>query len=201
MCLTNLTLKTTYTDAEMDIMENTTWTKWRSVEFHFHSPSEHTIDGVSYSAELHMNFQGITLSDQLSVFGFLFQIDEDAGGNEFIESLKLEDLDQTQTESCNSLHVNMGKLFESLTSHKKYYYQGSLSIPPCTENVEWFVFKDPIKITPSELDEMMSFWKLNTSSGNFEGNNRNLQALNGRAVTLINCAFDTEIYTITNNGN
>jgi carbonic anhydrase len=186
ICLTHLTLKTTYTDTEMDIRENTNWTKWHSLQFHFHSPSEHQIDGVYSAAELHMVFQGITLPDQLSVFGFLFDIDEDAEPNEFIESLKLEDLDHTQAESCNALHISLSKLFESLTSHKKYNYQGSLTTPPCTENVEWFVFKDTIKITSAELDHMTNFWKINTNSGVFEGNNRNVQALNGRAVKLIN---------------
>jgi carbonic anhydrase len=201
MCLTNVTLQTNYTDTIMDMKEKFTWTKWRAVEFHFHSPSEHTIDGVGYVAELHMLFQGITFPDQLNSYAFLFEIDESAQGNEFIESLELENITPTLEGKWHTINVNIAKLYASLASHDKYNYQGSLSFPPCTENIEWFVFKNSIKVTSAELDIMMNYWKINTSTGVFEGNNRNVQALNGRKITLINCSFDHEIYSIDNNGN
>lgn len=65
-----------------------------------------------------MVFQGITLPDQLSVFGFLFDAQEEAIVNEFVESLKIENLDENSQDSWNALNISITKLFESLPSHK-----------------------------------------------------------------------------------
>ena len=54
-----------------------------------------------------------------------------------------------------------------------YTFQGSLTTPPCSEGVRWFVLKTPMKITESEI---MAFGKL------YPMNARPIQPLNGRAI-------------------
>jgi len=57
-----------------------------------------------------------------------------------------------------------------------YRYQGSRNAPPCTENVDWFVFSTPLSITPCQLGQ---FKKV------LSGNTRCLQPRNGRPVELL----------------
>ena len=54
-----------------------------------------------------------------------------------------------------------------------YYYLGSLTTPPCSENVEWFVFRDPVRASREQLSAF---------AARLKPNNRPVQPLNGRAI-------------------
>jgi carbonic anhydrase len=191
LCLTSLELKTDFTDGDIRIKDGETVSKWQSLQFHIHSPSEHTINGMHYSAELHLVFQGITMPNELAVFGFMFDVNDTAGTNAFIASLGLADFTPGTLPDCNAMSVSISTLFSALPSHKKYNYSGSLTTPPCSENVDWYVFQEPIVVNSSQLTELMNFWKIATASGDFEGNNRNVQMLNGRTVKSLGCTYDS----------
>ena len=62
---------------------------------------------------------------------------------------------------------------ERLPKGKAYYhYLGSLTTPPLTENVEWYVLQEPVSLAPSQIDQFRA---------RYAHNNRKLQELNGRA--------------------
>lgn len=61
-----------------------------------------------------------------------------------------------------------------------YKYQGSLTKPPCSENVEWFVLENKISIGQSQLDNLRKYG-LNKFSINPD-NIRTVQALNTREI-------------------
>ena len=62
---------------------------------------------------------------------------------------------------------------------ERYYrYSGSLTTPTCNEVVTWTVFQDPIRISP------MQRWAMENWGGNLRNNNRPVQPLNNREVTL-----------------
>ena len=61
-----------------------------------------------------------------------------------------------------------------LPADKGYYtFQGSLTTPPCSEGVRWFVLKTPMTIAASELTAFGKLYPMNA---------RPTQPLNGRAV-------------------
>jgi carbonic anhydrase len=54
-----------------------------------------------------------------------------------------------------------------------YVYTGSLTAPPCTEGVTWFVPKEPIELSQAQIDAFATLYPKNI---------RPIQPLNGRVV-------------------
>lgn len=139
-------------------------------QIHFHEPSEHTINGVRYPIEIHLVHQ----SDEknFTVVGIL---GIEGGESHFMEEM----------ESYLPLEVNEEKLIERsidirtiLPEKKDYYtYEGSLTTPPCSENVQWIILKNPLELSLDEVLKLRSNMPLK--------NYRNEQALNDRKVYLI----------------
>ena len=71
----------------------------------------------------------------------------------------------------NAVMVNPLDLLPRQTSY--YTYSGSLNTPPCSEGVTWIEFKQRVSITQQQLDAMQRF---------YHGNQRPVQALNGRGI-------------------
>jgi len=54
-----------------------------------------------------------------------------------------------------------------------YRYDGSLTTPPCSEGVQWFVMTTPIALSGAQIGAFTTL---------FHGNNRPVQSLNERPV-------------------
>ena len=138
-------------------------------QLHFHEPSEHTIDGIRYPLEIHMvhksKFDTYTVMSILAKEGVKSQLFE------FFESFL-----PIKVNTKKEIHQS-SDLATLFPKNKNFYaYGGSLTTPPCTETVNWIVFKDPIIIS---VDEVLKL-KSNMPMDNF----RNEQALNNRVVSL-----------------
>ena len=59
--------------------------------------------------------------------------------------------------------------------HDYFHYTGSFTTPPCTEDVLWMVLKSPVELSPEQIKTFRAIIK---------GNNRPVQPLNGRTVTV-----------------
>lgn len=137
-------------------------------QFHFHTPSEHTVDGKSYPAEAHFLHQ--SAEGAMAVVAVFFE-----EGNENPNLGKLlahvpargQAIHLTDTELDLDLHVP--------TDNDAFEYMGSLTTPPCTEQVEWLLFRHPLSATAAQLKELAE---------HMAPNNRPAQARNGRAVRL-----------------
>ncbi len=92
-------------------------------QFHFHSPSEHTLNGNRYPLEMHLVS---TWKDEIVVIAFLFS---EGVKNRFIQAL----LDGDLVEIDHELEKKVN------TQHKYLYYIGSLTTPRYTEGVHWLV--------------------------------------------------------------
>ncbi len=115
-------------------------------QFHFHTPSEHEVNGDHYPMEAHFVHQA--KDGTLAVVGVLFK--EGAENHFFKEHLK-ETPHKEGKFDCKSTF----DLHELLPEDASYYhYDGSLTTPPCSEIVSWYVMDHPIEISKAQADEM-----------------------------------------------
>ncbi len=142
-------------------------------QFHFHTPSEHKIDGITYPLEMHMVHvleHDPDSTPHYLVVGILFKEGkENPFFNEFMNEIPKEagtTLEEDKTE------VNVNHLFEGI-DNAYYYYMGSLTTPPYTETVNWVILKHIFEASPTQVE------KLNRIEGN---NARHIQAIYGRKV-------------------
>ena len=133
------------------------------LQFHFHARSEHLINGDTYPMELHfvhiLSGAGAT-SDKsaakLAVVGVMIKQGEE---NELIAKLwkKLPAKDG-KVEFTDS-GLNFSKLLPKRRSF--YRYLGSLTTPPCTENVLWSVMEEPIEFSKEQIEDFKKLYKDN----------------------------------------
>ena len=140
------------------------------VQFHFHAPSEHTIDGKYAPLEVHLVHK--SADGELAVIGVLVEDGEhDALWDPIIGNLPDGPGDDRRLENL-SLDMN-----ELRPLPKRYYrYQGSLTTPPCSEGVQWIVMAEKRQISPEQMAEMVS---------HLHDNNRPVQPLGDRELLLV----------------
>lgn len=135
-------------------------------QFHFHSPSEHTVNGRHYPMEMHLVHK--SADGQVAVVGVLLEMGKH---NHAFDKLweQLPDANNTQRDSEQTIDVST--LLPS--RHEYYSYMGSFTTPPCTEDVKWAVLKTPVPLSAAQIDRFRRV---------IHGNNRPVQPLNGRSV-------------------
>ena len=133
-------------------------------QFHFHSPSEHTINGKNAAMEMHLVHKD---GDKLAVIGIL--IEQGAEDNKAFEPIWSKLPQQGKKEENIKLDINQF-LPKTQTT---YRYDGSLTVPSCGENVKWIVFTEPIQLSAAQIGKF---------KGLVKKNNRPTQPLNGRIV-------------------
>ena len=140
---------------------------YTSSQFHFHTLSEHTIGGQRGVMELHAVF--VDPAGRTAVVGMLFRIGH---RNAFLGELTSAGLPtHTGDKVTSEAEVNLA---EGLTDTAEYYtYSGSLTTPPCTQGVTWFVLKGEAQMSRAQFQTFQ----------NVLGNDfRPLQSVNGRVV-------------------
>lgn len=113
-------------------------------QFHFHSPSEHTIDGVSYAMEVH--FVHADENGKLAVVGVMIREGEE---NEVLNQLWVFMPKQAGERSQQPIGIEETKLLPP--THEYFYYSGSLTTPPCSEGVSWIVLKNSIEASAQQI--------------------------------------------------
>lgn len=138
-------------------------------QFHFHNPSEHKISGIPSDLELH--FVHKNAKGQLAVIGVM--INEKAGDeNPFFKPLWSTLPREAHGKSETKPSLNLAKM---LPTHRDYFhYAGSLTTPPCSQGVRWFVLKEPVTMNGSQVELYSSIFGGST--------NRPVQPVFGREI-------------------
>jgi carbonic anhydrase len=137
-------------------------------QFHFHDPSEHTVNGKHFPMEIH--FVHTSAAKKLAVVSVLV---EQGKANKAFEPIWLHLPKQKGLEAhLENVAIDVNKLLPRRKA--AYRYEGSLTTPPCTEGVTWIVMKQRVQLSAEQIEAFRSI---------LDGNNRPVQQLNERVVS------------------
>jgi len=156
-----------------------------------HRGSEHQVDHHEFPLEMHIvsyntkynATDAVNHEDGLSILTVLFELSEE--DNPTLQSF----LQFTKQIKFPGDHKSLepfpiDQLFPANATDASFYqYQGSLTTPPCTENVLWNIFVERSFVSKFEMRELRRLHAVNEER--MGDNFRFLQNLNGRQVALI----------------
>lgn len=142
---------------------------YKLLQFHYHIPSEHTVMATSYPLEIHFVHQNA--DKQLAVVGVLATVGDT---NPNIQKI-LTNLPTKTDQTSDLLQLDVSSLIPAKSP--TYTYSGSLTTPPCSEQVQWLLKAEPITLSPAQLTVLSSL---------YQGNNRPVMPQGSRVVNIIN---------------
>lgn len=142
--------------------------KFELKQFHFHTPSENTIDGKYFPLEAH--FVHADENGNLAVIGVMFEY---GAKNPVIEKI-WEEMPE-HAKDVEKLTISAEDVKNILPANRDYYrFNGSLTTPPCSEGVRWFVMKEPVTISKEQVKKFAEVMH--------HPNNRPVQPVNARII-------------------
>lgn len=128
---------------------------YRLLQYHLHSPSEHTVEGERFPLEIH--FVHRDEAGRLAVVGVLVREGAEAGR----EAAAVR-------EVWSHLPPRVGEVERVAATvdphdllpadHAHYFYLGSLTTPPCTEEVRWHVLATPLPMAAAHIDQFRALY-------------------------------------------
>jgi len=146
--------------------------QYRLVQFHFHKPSEEAIDGKRADMVAHLVHQHH--DGRLLVVAVLMNSSQEASQAEnaaFQMILNHIPLVKKESSSPNGVMIDLNQLLPKNLAY--FTFMGSLTTPPCSENVQWVVLKEAAVISKQQLDNFSRI---------YPNNARPLQSRSGRLI-------------------
>ena len=140
--------------------------EWNLAQFHFHTPSEHLLNGQATPMEMHLVFSDD--ADNLLVVGRWVQ---EGAFNTALDPI-FSHLPQTTADTLHVDHFNLNTLLPG--NLESFRYSGSLTTPPFSEGVTWIDLAQPLDMSAAQINAFSSLFP--------EGDSREVQALNGRII-------------------
>jgi carbonic anhydrase len=140
--------------------------RYELTQFHFHHPSEETIEGKPYDMVVHLMHQAE--DGEVAGVAILVKIGK---ANPAVAKLWSNMPTTEGQQEVPDLQLSPAAFLPESLSY--YTYTGSQTAPPCTEGVRWFILKTPIEMSKKQIKQ---FAKL------FPHDVRPVQPLNGRVV-------------------
>ena len=140
--------------------------EYKVVQFHFHTPSEEKINGKAHAMVAHLVHK--SADGTLAVVA----VEIDKGK----ENPALQAVFAAMPAKAGETRPLAGgvDLTSILPANRGYYaFMGSLTTPPCTEGVHWFVLKDPVDVSAGQLAVFAKLYPMNA---------RPVQPVNGRSI-------------------
>jgi len=145
-------------------------TEYELLQFHYHGLSEHEVDGNHYPLEMH--FVNKASESNYAVIGLFI---EEGAENPLFTSFLSHFPHEEGTYEDHETHIDLSSLFPDDKSY--YNYSGSLTTPPCSEVVNWYVLKNTVTASEAQITEFQAI---------LHDNYRPIQNLNGRTISMFN---------------
>ena len=144
--------------------------KYVLLNIRFHSPSENTIDSKQYPLEAQFVTQNLQ-TKQLAIIAVMFE--QSSSTNPILATMWHHLPSQKeQSVSLKNWPINLSGLLPR--SLRYFHFEGSLTIPPCAHNVQWYVLQRSDRIS---AEDIATFKKL------YPNNSRPQQPLNNRRIS------------------
>jgi carbonic anhydrase len=141
--------------------------RYQLTQFHFHRPSEEYVHGKQYDMVLHLMHQASD-GEVVGVAVFL----KTGSANPTVQQI-WDHMPRSEGQlAVTGVELDPAAMLPHDISY--YMYMGSLTAPPCTEGVRWFVLKTPVELSAAQIS---AFAKL------YPNDARTPQPLNERVVT------------------
>lgn len=141
-------------------------TRYELVQFHFHHPSEHLLDGKTFDMEVH--FVHKSAAGALAVVGVFFKPGaHNAGLAPIFEQMPKSEGPEVKAPG----RFDPAAFFPK--SRGFFRYTGSLTTPPCSEGLTWTVFREPVEASHEQIRQFAAL---------FVNNARPVQRRNSRAL-------------------
>ena len=160
---------------------------YQLVQYHFHTPSEHEVNGRRADIEahfVHQNSQG-----QAAVVGVFFR--KGADPNPLLDKILFsapvtanEEVTVGKASPADLLPGVSHAVTSSLNVGSFYTYTGSLTTPGCTEGVRWFVLGDGGHVSPEAVQRFHFVISRFPYYNGYPNNNRPVLPLNGRVISF-----------------
>ena len=137
------------------------------LQFHFHLPAEHTVDGGRFPMEAH--FVHTAEAGDRAVIGIFMERGESDPNIQRI----WEAVPEAGAASGTLTRFDPRALLPDARAY--FRYSGSLTTPPCSEAVSWVVMAEPVSVSQVQLDAFAASHPFNA---------RPAQPLNGRSIRL-----------------
>jgi carbonic anhydrase len=116
------------------------------LQFHLHAPSEHTVAGTKFDGELHLVHKNA--KGDLAVIGLLLKKGkENKTLAPVFAAVPAEESHEPTPVAATT--IDLAPLVPAKAAY--YSYAGSLTTPPCSEGVKWFVLTKPVEISEAQL--------------------------------------------------
>lgn len=144
------------------------------VQFHFHAPSEHLVNGHEFAMEAHLVHQAA--DGALAVVGVLIE-----EGKPHTELAKFwGELPHEEGELVDVPLFKVAKFLKRRgVNDRSFRYSGSLTTPPCSESVTWIILSRNIEMSSEQI---AAFVDIFSGDAFPHGNRRPVQEVNGRIV-------------------
>jgi len=143
--------------------------RYELLQFHFHHPSENRLNGRAFPLELHLVHKDA--EGKLAVVGVLLA---DGKANPVIAELwKYIPKEKDKESAPDGVTVDPNGLVPA--NHAYFAFAGSLTTPPCSEEVTWFLLRTPGSVDKTEVKSFAAA---------YPNNARPTQPLNGRTVQM-----------------
>jgi carbonic anhydrase len=121
-------------------------TRYQLTQFHFHRPSEEYVHGKSYEMVAHFMHE----ANDGKAAGVAVLLKAGKANSAIQPIWEHMPMSEGKEEEIPGVQVNPAGLLPPDFSY--YSYMGSLTAPPCTEGVSWFVLKTPVEISAAQIN-------------------------------------------------
>jgi carbonic anhydrase len=151
--------------AEGNVLNVGVGRQFRLTQVHFHHPSEHFVDGKSFAMVAHFVHTGVSGLAVVAVL--IIPGKANVVFNKIVATMPAEEGPPIPADpGIDPLGL--------LPVRRNYYrYEGSLTTPPCSETVDWFVFADRLEVADADIARFAKLYPMNA---------RPVQGLNRRFI-------------------